>query len=91
MYYYSLFLIIFFKNLIKINLPDGIYDLGLAPTYNGKAKLLFRIQITYGNIIDLDRGIFNWIPIIKFIMKSGQCSINEIKHGYKYLLLNSKF
>lgn len=76
---------------MEMNLPDGKYDLGLAPTRDVEAKLIFRIKIVDGEIIDLDHydNGLDWTTTIKFILKTGQCSFNTIKEGYKYLLLRN--
>lgn len=73
------------------NLPDGVYDLGLAPTASSTAKLVYRVLIKKTAVYDLKyvEGGVNWCTNIEFILRSGECSINETKPGHKWLLLSS--
>lgn len=78
------------KHIRNIHFENGNYDLGLAPTKDNEGKLLFRLKIKNGIIEDLDNfGGLDWSSNIKFILGSGECSLNQTKNGCKYLLLSS--
>jgi len=80
------------NNMVGItmeSIPDGWYNLGLAPVDDKNAELLFRFFIENGKITQNICNInIDWCTTIEFIIRSSQCSLNNIKPGYKYLLLS---